>query len=516
MKIRNILISSVSALLLVGCGLNTKGDEANDIEGNIDASAIIQKAGCSTTACHGSNLDGVNGNGVNLKNKSRESLIEALKIRRDGTGGSATMQNVAKNFTDEEIEALATYLTNPTVAGASTGIENITKSFKDYATNSQKWKKIETLFGADPAIDPALSITHGTGKFFRTIYKSPVDAKIVTEGYPDGTMFVKELRTDNDGVSGKLTGATTVMKKENGQWTYIKLNPTLTQIEAMGNPDETTKIGSVSKCIGCHSGAKEGDDFTFPPSSPLKDKESSLSDFKGYEKWTLIEEVRGNDPAGLISDKHGNGANLFRRIYKKQLTEKVNGQYPVGTIFLKELRKPKVDDNTSIGELAGAITVMIKRKAGTPQTNNWEYLMADTTLSTVIVKGQEGSGVAGCISCHTAAQNLEPNKTKNDYIFPRSANVVSTGNTGSSPSTGTKLSKGKEVFDRIGCATCHGSNGEGVSAPRLNNQDSETLEVKLKARKAKTAGGSTMQGIANRLSDEEIENVALYSASLGK
>ena len=127
---------------------------------------------------------------------------------------------------------------------------DISKPFRNYATDSDQWMRVETLFGPDPAIASELSVAHGTGALFRTIYKSPLDAMTVDGLYPEGTMFLKELRLDDNGKPGRLAGSTTVMIKRNGMWTYIKLNPELSTIEAMGTASKN-ETGSVTGCVIC-------------------------------------------------------------------------------------------------------------------------------------------------------------------------------------------------------------------------------------------------------------------------
>jgi len=398
----------------------------------------------------------------------------------------------------------------------STSTSEVNQNFKDYSTNREKWEKVETLFGADPAIAPELSTQHGTKKFFRTIYKSPKNATIGTEGYPDGTMFVKELRSDDDGDVGILTGSTTVMIKEKGQWKFIKLTPDLKTVEAMGMQDGKNEVASVAGCIACHSQANESDDFTFPPSTATDDGVKGLEDFKSYANWTLVEEIRGEDPAGVLGDAHGNNANLFRRIYKKQLRPKANGQYPIGTIFLKELRVAK-EDNKTIGDLAGAITVMVKRDLGfdgEESANNWEYFMVDLNLSTIIKQGDStAEATKGCFSCHTLAQGIAPKKEANDFIFPRTLKeeVVPPE---TSATNENAIDQGRVLYSDKGCINCHGNNGQGGIGPKLNNQSTASIKAKLTARKEGTAGGDTMNGIASKLTSEEIANLAAFIPTL--
>jgi cytochrome c553 len=69
------------------------------------------------------------------------------------------------------------------------------------------------------------------------------------------------------------------------------------------------------------------------------------------------------------------------------------------------------------------------------------------------------------------------------------------------------------------CASCHGPNGAGMPAqyPRLSGQHAEYVEVQLKAfRSGERANdpGSMMRGVAEKLSDREIQGVSDYVAGL--
>jgi len=69
------------------------------------------------------------------------------------------------------------------------------------------------------------------------------------------------------------------------------------------------------------------------------------------------------------------------------------------------------------------------------------------------------------------------------------------------------------------CSSCHGPNGAGIPAqyPRLSGQHAEYLEEQLKAfRSGERANdpGSMMRGVAEKLSDREIQGVSDYIAGL--
>ena len=69
------------------------------------------------------------------------------------------------------------------------------------------------------------------------------------------------------------------------------------------------------------------------------------------------------------------------------------------------------------------------------------------------------------------------------------------------------------------CASCHGPNAAGMPAqyPRLSGQHAEYVETQLKAfRSGERANdpGSMMRGVAEKLSDREIQGVSDYIAGL--
>lgn len=66
------------------------------------------------------------------------------------------------------------------------------------------------------------------------------------------------------------------------------------------------------------------------------------------------------------------------------------------------------------------------------------------------------------------------------------------------------------------CAACHGARGEGTSPlfPKLAGQNERYLVKQLKDFKSGTRKDPTMGAIAAQLSDEDIEDLAAYFASL--
>jgi len=65
------------------------------------------------------------------------------------------------------------------------------------------------------------------------------------------------------------------------------------------------------------------------------------------------------------------------------------------------------------------------------------------------------------------------------------------------------------------CAACHGANGQGVAPnPPLVGKSEAQLIQALKDFKSGKRDSAVMKGMASPLSDQDIENIAAYYASL--
>jgi cytochrome c553 len=65
------------------------------------------------------------------------------------------------------------------------------------------------------------------------------------------------------------------------------------------------------------------------------------------------------------------------------------------------------------------------------------------------------------------------------------------------------------------CAACHGANGQGVgSNPPLAGKSEAQLVQALKDFKTGKRDNAVMKGMTSSLSDEDMENIAAYYASL--
>ena len=58
------------------------------------------------------------------------------------------------------------------------------------------------------------------------------------------------------------------------------------------------------------------------------------------------------------------------------------------------------------------------------------------------------------------------------------------------------------------CASCHGNVGQGIVGPKLRGRDKEYILANLRAFKAGTRKNYVMYGILNKLSDQDIEDLA--------
>ncbi|MEP7320481.1 MAG: cytochrome P460 family protein [Saprospiraceae bacterium] len=129
--------------------------------------------------------------------------------------------------------------------------------------------------------------------------------------------------------------------------------------------------------------------------------------FTDYNKWTLLAERTGKDPLlGIFHNADVPG--IIRKVYIKDNAQRVNGQYPVGTIIVKEYRNAN-------GTLADFDQLaMVKRGGVSFNTafNNWEWFRLDRTNTKIAVIAGEiiRGGTLGdnaCNNCHSGAKNKD-------------------------------------------------------------------------------------------------------------
>jgi len=128
------------------------------------------------------------------------------------------------------------------------------------------------------------------------------------------------------------------------------------------------------------------------PNNPASEFVAQDADFAGFKNWTKYAEL-----ASAMSDDgraHGNSSRIMW-VKQANAVRGANGQYPVGTIFVKEVQNY-------------GIVGMVKR-GGTfnAEHQNWEwfYLSLDGKI-----QSRNASNL--CNSCHLKAKNL-------DYVFSK-------------------------------------------------------------------------------------------------
>lgn len=98
-----VLVNGAAILLIAGIVWSAGGAQAGDRRGAILANTCF--------SCHGT--DGHSAGAMpSIAGKSADYIIETLKRFRDGTKTATVMNRIAKGFTDEEIEALASYFSS--------------------------------------------------------------------------------------------------------------------------------------------------------------------------------------------------------------------------------------------------------------------------------------------------------------------------------------------------------------------------------------------------------------------
>jgi len=156
------------------------------------------------------------------------------------------------------------------------------------------------------------------------------------------------------------------------------------------------------------SSCTKDEDTEETPDNTLTEYIADNNSFANFRSFTKVAENNGPDPA-LGMAHSGNDSTVTRYIYFKDDASVSNGQYPIGTIIVKESK------NTS-GSVA-EVTAMVKRGNNFDSGgNNWEYFMLETDGKIAM----DGSGMAMrgaslmggmCNSCHSNAAI--------DYIFSK-------------------------------------------------------------------------------------------------
>jgi len=152
--------------------------------------------------------------------------------------------------------------------------------------------------------------------------------------------------------------------------------------------------------------------FLFTLNSCNDDDDSNpefIADDETYENfmtWVVEAENQGPDPA--LGPAHGgNDETVTRTVYVKNGQDRVDGEFPVGTLIVKHSHNP---DNT-----VNAFTAMVKRGNDfNTDGGDWEwmFLNADGTIATDSGNQMRGADLGQCLNCHSAAAS-------SDYVFSK-------------------------------------------------------------------------------------------------
>lgn len=130
------------------------------------------------------------------------------------------------------------------------------------------------------------------------------------------------------------------------------------------------------------------------------------STFSGFSSWTLVDTRNGADPALGGMAHGGNNETVTRKIYIKENKSLVNGQYPVGTVVVKQSTNP---------EGMNEITAMVKRgnKFNT-EAGDWEWFMLEPNGNIADGGKMRGAKLMDgmCAGCHAGA-------SAKDYVFTK-------------------------------------------------------------------------------------------------
>lgn len=158
---------------------------------------------------------------------------------------------------------------------------------------------------------------------------------------------------------------------------------------------------TLSLAVAATPGCSSDDDN---PAAP--DREDL---FTGYRNWNQVDHT--NAPQDVLGPAHqGVDPEFTRAVYTDAAAVIESGEYPVGTVFVKETHTYDGDGNHAFADPMGLLA-MVKRPAGYDEDgNDWEYFNIDPgDLSTI----GSGANLGSCKGCHTLATGDHGH----DFIF---------------------------------------------------------------------------------------------------
>jgi hypothetical protein len=131
--------------------------------------------------------------------------------------------------------------------------------------------------------------------------------------------------------------------------------------------------------------------------------------FSSFKSWTLEKTYNGPDPLLTTIAHLDNDNTIVRDVYFKDGQEAVEGEYPTGTLIVKNSYNPTFTVNEIVG--------IAKRGNGfNPQANDWEFFLlnADGSISELNGAPARGANLMNgiCYGCHSSVSNR-------DFIFSK-------------------------------------------------------------------------------------------------
>lgn len=150
------------------------------------------------------------------------------------------------------------------------------------------------------------------------------------------------------------------------------------------------------------TGCSDDEGTTSPPTEFV----AADTSFAGFTRWARVAgPIIGPDPAGLEGNAHS-GSQLDRQrevfLNHASATRGSNGQWPIGTIFAKQI------SDTS-GNAVYSIAMAKRGGSFNAKHQGWEWFMIDNSTGAILQRGD--SLVGGCNGCHEFS-------TK-DYVFSK-------------------------------------------------------------------------------------------------
>jgi len=169
-------------------------------------------------------------------------------------------------------------------------------------------------------------------------------------------------------------------------------------------------LAGLALLAGCSDDGDDSADAQF---------EAELADIAGYAAWTMIDATISDVP-GLAGAHAGTDDAFTRAVYAPAGTAPVNGEYPEGTILVKETYSRNADTGAKEFAGTGGLLAMVKRGGNyNPDNGGWEWFMLAPDASEILARGADLMDGA-CNACHGVSGTYGGV----DHVFPHPSEVV--------------------------------------------------------------------------------------------